>query len=106
MEQQIEIMPGRRSGGLALFSPMDGNQWGFAVFFPEKPVAGCKNAPTSAMNRVTPNFLAAIGQPVLRGRGFTPDDDTANSPLVAVVNQAFAKKFLPGKAPISRRFGS
>jgi predicted permease len=105
LEQQIETIPGMRSVGLGLFSPMDGNQWGFTVFFPEKPVAGYKNAPTAGMNRVTPNFLAAVGQPVIRGRGFTPDD-TDTSPLVAVVNQAFAKKFFPGVDPIGRRFGS
>jgi predicted permease len=105
LEQQIETIPGTRSVGLGLFSPMDGNQWGFTVFFPEKPVAGYKNAPTAGMNRVTPNFLVAVGQPVIRGRGFTPDD-TDTSPLVAVVNQAFAKKFFPEVDPIGRRFGS
>ena len=105
LEQQIETIPGMRSAGLALFSPMDGNQWGFTVFFPEKPVAGYKNAPTAGMNRVSPNFLAALGQPVIRGRGITPDD-TDTSPLAAVVNLAFAKKFFPGEDPIGRRFGS
>jgi predicted permease len=105
LEQQIETIPGMRSAGLALFSPMDGNPWGFTVFFPEKPVAGYKNAPNAGMNRVSPNFLAAVGQPVVRGRGFTPDD-TDTSPLIAVVNQAFAKKFFPGEDPIGRRFGS
>src|SRR5260370_19810783 len=82
LEQQIEIIPGMRSVGLALFSPMDGNQWGFTVFFPENPVAGYKNAPTAAMNRVTPNFLPPMVQPVLPRRGLTPDDATANSPLI------------------------
>jgi predicted permease len=105
LEQQIETIPGMRSAGLALFSPLDGNPWGFTVFFPGRPVDSYNNAPKSLMNRVTPNFLAAVGQPVIRGRGFAASD-TDTSPLVAVVNQAFAKKFFPGQDPIGLRFGS
>ncbi len=41
---------------------------------------------------------------MIRGRGFT-DADTATSQLVAVVNQAFVKKFFPKEDPIGRHFG-
>ena len=48
----------------------------------------------SSWDRVSPHFFETIGQPVLRGRGFT-EQDTATSRMVAVVNQAFIKKFFP-----------
>jgi predicted permease len=105
LEERIEAIPGMRSAGLALFSPLDGNPWGFTVFFPDKPVAGYKNAPTALIDRVSPNYFAAVGQPVLRGRSFTQNDSDA-SPHVAIVNQAFVKKFFRGEDPIGRRFGS
>lgn len=105
LELQIESIPGMRSAALALFSPLDGKAWGFTVFFPGKPMLGYKNADVALINRVTPNFFAAVGQPVIRGRSFT-QDDTGASPHVAVVNQAFAKKFFPGEDPIGGRFGS
>lgn len=105
LQQQIEAIPGMQSAGLALFSPLDGNPWGFTVFFTGRPVDGYNSAPKALMNRVTPNFLAAVGQPVIRGRGFAASD-TDTSPLVAVVSQAFAKKFFPGQDPIGLRFGS
>ena len=105
LEQRIEAIPGMQSAGLALFSPLDGNDWGFTIFFPGKPVSGYKHAPTALMDRVTPNYFAAVGQPVLRGRGFN-ESDTGASSHVAVVNQAFAKKFFPGEDPIGRHFGS
>jgi predicted permease len=41
---------------------------------------------------------------MVRGRGFT-DQDTATSQGVAVVNQAFVKKFFPKEDPIGRHFG-
>jgi len=45
-----------------------------------------------------------MGIPMLRGRFFT-EDDTSTSPPVAVVNQAFANKFLPGQDPIGHTLG-
>jgi predicted permease len=53
---------------------------------------------------VTPGFLDSIGVHVLRGRGITADD-TANSRPVAVVNESFVKRFLPGEDPIGKHFG-
>jgi predicted permease len=54
--------------------------------------------------RVSPDFFAAMGTPVLRGRDFTDGDD-ANSPQVAIVNEAFAHQFFPGKNPLGGHFG-
>ena len=42
----------------------------------------------------SPGLVEALGIPMVRGRFFT-DDDTATSPPVAVVNKAFADKYLP-----------
>ena len=49
-------------------------------------------------------LVEAMGIPMLRGRFFT-EDDTSTSPPVAVVNQAFANKFLPGQDPIGHTLG-
>jgi predicted permease len=105
LERQFAAIPGMESVGLAIFSPLDGNPWDFTVFIPGRPEPGKFDNNDALINRVSPNFFAAVGQPVIRGRGFTPED-TGTSPLVAVVNQAFAKKFFPGEDPIGRRFGS
>jgi predicted permease len=53
---------------------------------------------------VSTHFFETVGQPVIRGRGFT-DQDTATTQKVAVINQAFAKKFFPKEDPIGRHFG-
>ena len=48
---------------------------------------------------VSSNFVSASGIPLLRGRGFTGQDDTSPN-MVALVNQAFVRKFLFGRNPI------
>src|SRR6202000_306337 len=45
-----------------------------------------------------------VGVPILHGRGIT-DQDTATSTPVAIVNEAFVKRFFPGKDPIGQHFG-
>jgi predicted permease len=54
---------------------------------------------------VSPHFFETIGQNVLRGRGIT-EQDTATSRMIAVVNEAFVRKFFPHENPIGHRFGS
>jgi predicted permease len=53
---------------------------------------------------VRENFLGAMEIPLLGGRAFTAGDD-ARAPKVAIVNQSFAKQYLPGGSPIGKRFG-
>jgi putative ABC transport system permease protein len=50
---------------------------------------------------VTPGFFQAVGVPLRRGRFF--DYAEQNAP-VAVINEAFARRFFGGQDPIGRRF--
>jgi predicted permease len=54
--------------------------------------------------RVTPGFFETLGNPILMGRPITGDDTAATQPI-AVINQAFAKKFFKNEDPIGRHFG-
>ena len=47
----------------------------------------------------SPGLVDALGIPMVRGRFFT-EDDTATSPPVAVINKAFADKYLAGQDPV------
>lgn len=48
--------------------------------------------------RVTPDYLAAMQIPLVKGQGFT-DEDGPGHPSVAIVNEAFAKKYLGNSDP-------
>jgi predicted permease len=68
--------------------------------------AGGNVTPTGSVyiHQVRENFLETMGIPVLAGRGLTPRDD-AQAPRVAVVNEAFARRYFPGESPVGQRFG-
>jgi len=104
LEDQFGSLPGVQSVGLALYSTLEGNNWGEGVFVDGRPAPGPNEHNNSSWDRVSNKFFETVGQPVLRGRGFT-DQDTATSQQVAVVNQAFVKKFFPKEDPIGRLFG-
>jgi predicted permease len=104
IEDEFKALPGVKSVGLALYSTLEGNNWGESVYVAGRPAPGPEEHNGSSWDRVSPGFFQTIGQPILRGRGFS-DQDTATSQMVAVVNQAFVKKFFPKEDPIGRHFG-
>jgi macrolide transport system ATP-binding/permease protein len=106
IEDSFHALPGVEHVGLTLYTPLNGDNWNWYVFVQGKrpPEAGQENA--SSFDRASPEYFKAIGQQVVRGRAFTVAD-TATSPGVAVVNQAFVKKFFnPGEDPIGQHFGA
>lgn len=48
------------------------------------------------------NYFATMEIPMLRGRGFTAQDDES-APQVAIVNQTFAQKFFPNADVLGQR---
>jgi len=62
-------------------------------------------ARSTARQTVRENYFATLEIPLLRGRGFTPQDD-AHAPQVAIVNQAFARQFFPDAEVLGQRITS
>jgi predicted permease len=105
LERDFSALPGMQSVGLALYSPLEGNNWGDSVYIEGRPDPGPTADTGSSWDRVSPRFFETVGQQIVRGRGIT-DQDTATSRMVAVVNQAFVKKFFPNQDPIGQHFGT
>lgn len=59
---------------------------------------------TVRSNVAGPGFFTTLGVPVLSGRDFA-DSDTATSPHVGIVNEEFAKRFLPNQNPLGHVLG-
>jgi len=104
IEERFSTLPGVTNVGMAIYSPLEGDNWGECVIQQGHPAPRPGDKCGSTWDRVSTHFLDSIGVPVIRGRGFT-EQDTATSPRVVVVNQTFAKHFFPGKDPIGQHFG-
>jgi predicted permease len=60
---------------------------------------------TVRSNVVSSDFFRTLGVPVLAGREFT-DSDNVNSPHVGVINEEFARRFLPNTNPLGHTIGT
>ncbi|HEY3936770.1 MAG TPA: ABC transporter permease [Bryobacteraceae bacterium] len=101
LEERIDSLGGVTSAAPVGFAPFSGYGWNGNVHAGDDPArTGGKE---SWFNRVGPRYFATMGTPLLAGRDFTHHDDLG-APKVALVNQAFAKKFFAGKNPVGKSF--
>jgi predicted permease len=56
-----------------------------------------------ALYWVSPDYLKAMGTPMLKGRPFTEADNRGGSRCVAIVNNTFAREFLRDRDKLGRR---
>lgn len=100
---RLQQLPGVKYAGLTTFLPAMGNNSNSTFI-----VEGYVPPPSAGMNLATwvqidGDYLQAMSIPLLAGRFFTPAD-TANTQLVAIVNQKFAEHYWRDSIPIGKRF--
>ena len=90
----VQAVPGVQSAATTTRVPLDGGSWEHGIR------VGSVEA-SSKFTWVSPDYFATMNIPVVSGRGFT-NDDIASSQRVAIVNQTFVRRFLPGIDPIGQ----
>lgn len=68
----------------------------------ERPWPSSSARPSSDFYVVGPNYFRTMQIPVIRGRGFSPDDN-GKRPIVAIVNEEFARRFFPNEGALGKR---
>jgi len=93
--ERVRARPGLASAAVMGPDPFGGNTW-------ESPISIPAYVPRSPDDlvvnffAVSSDLFATMDVPILAGRNFTPADRT-NAPLVAIVNQAFVRRFGDGR---------
>ncbi|HET7104391.1 MAG TPA: ABC transporter permease [Terracidiphilus sp.] len=104
IDARFSTLPGVAHVSMALYSPLEGDNWGECVIQQGHPQPGPNERCGSTWDRVSASFLSSIGVPIVMGRDFN-EHDTATSPAVALVNEAFVKRFFTNQNPVGRHFG-
>ena len=101
---RVRELPGVRAAGLINELPPSWNDVSnrFILEGEPKPERG-DPAHQERMHLVWDGYFAAMDIPVRRGRDFDRHDDTAH-PSVAIVSEAFARKYWPGQNAVGKRF--
>ncbi len=103
LQERLARLPGVERASLAMYNPFTDN-WGELIFIDGHAAPAMNENSVSSWDRISAGYLQTVGQHILRGRDFA-DSDTVSTPLVAVVNEAFVRRFLPKEDPLKARFG-
>jgi predicted permease len=104
LEERLNRLPGVQGSGLALYNPLTDN-WGEMVLVSGHAAPKMDEESGASWDRVSANFLQNLGVRLLRGRNFN-EGDNEHSELVAIVNEAFVKRFFKsGEDPLDQHFG-
>jgi predicted permease len=95
---RVAALPGVASAAFVWGLPLTGNKWPGTMELVgqagDGTVAGQLSLP---LRSITPNYFDVMGMGVVSGRGFQATD-AGDAPMVAVVNQAFGRKYFPSGA--------
>jgi predicted permease len=99
-EHEVGSVPGVSGVAAARVPLLAGNNWGNDV-----SVEGFERGPDtdaeSRYNEINPGYFRTLGVPLMSGREFAPAD-VEGSPKVAIVNEAFTKKFKLGRDAVGK----
>jgi predicted permease len=94
--------PGVSRASLSYLTPLSGRNWTTRVQVVDGPTL-TRPEQTAAFNAVAPGWFETYGMRVLTGRDLGPSD-VSGSERVAVVNEAFVKRFVGAQSALGQRF--
>jgi predicted permease len=99
---RLRTLPGIR--GVTAMENRLGSGWSNNNGVP--PIDGAEPAKGGLVrnNVVGADFFHTLGVPILAGRDFT-DADNATAPPAAIINETFAKTYLPNRSPVGHHIG-
>ena len=101
--REVSNVPGVEGVSVASYVPFDsGASWDLAIDGYTAP-GGEKFVDTDT-NQVGPDYFKTMQIPVLRGREFT-ERDNASTPLVAIVNETLARRYIVGRGDLEKAIG-
>ena len=102
--ERVASIPGVQYAAFAWGVPLTGNNWPATMEIEGQPPAVKESDKTALpMRAVTPDYFKLMGIALMDGREFRSTDDD-KAPNVAIVNEAFAKRFFPRGNVIGRKF--
>jgi predicted permease len=101
LEESIDAIPGVESITVSRVPLLSDSNWGMNVSV-DGFVAGPDTDTNARFNQVGPAFFRTLAVPMVAGREFSVSDGI-NAPKVAIVSEAFKRKFSPNEEIVGKR---
>jgi predicted permease len=99
--ERIRQIPGVQAADFTGSVPLSGQGGTLPFWIGSQKPASLQGAPRLTMFLTGPDYLRAMGIPLLRGRFFTPED-TTKSPCVMVIDSVLARIYFPDTDPLGQ----
>jgi putative ABC transport system permease protein len=105
--EEIRTIPGVERAGLISFLPPETRAGVFMGLSIDGVPATDAGVPPRTVNTLISghDYFGTVRMPIVRGRDFTPRD-TADSPPIAIVNEALVRRYFAGGDALGRRIGT
>jgi putative ABC transport system permease protein len=104
IDERLLRVPGVHMVAPALYAPMSGDSWNEGIRIAGRPEPGPKEQTGAGWARVMPGFVETLGSKIVQGRSIEEQDTPATRPI-AVVNEAFVRRFFKDQNPLGQHFG-
>ena len=100
--ERARQLPGVESAAAVSPLPLSGNNMSFSFRVVGQPDPPPGQRQSASARLITPDYFRAMGVPVRAGRVFN-ERDKKGAPPAIIVNEAFARRYLPGEEPLGKR---
>lgn len=102
MIEKVRAIPGVERAGISTSVPMSGSNSSASFTIEGRQVPRGETSPWGNRWYAGPDYFQTMGISLIKGRYFD-ERDTADSPLVAIIDQSMQSKFWPDEDPIGKR---
>jgi putative ABC transport system permease protein len=102
--QRVQSIPGIEAVAISENSPFDDNEEDSGFHVTGTPPVPLAQLPSAEVSVVSPDYFRVMGMPILRGRGFGPEDlpgEKGHSRSI-IIDESFAQKYFAGKDPVGQ----
>ncbi len=103
--ERIQALPGVHAAAVSNSLPPDSTEFSDDFTIEGRPIVPNQAPPIAYMANVSPDYFRTFGIPLRRGRYFEATD-SANAPLVAVIDETTARQFFSQEDPIGKRINT
>jgi predicted permease len=100
--ERVRALPGVDSAGVVTPLPLSGNMMQNILTIEERPPLAPGERLVTHTCLISPDYLRAMGIPLLKGRALT-EHDGKDAPNVFLVNETFVRRYFPNEDPIGKR---
>jgi len=102
VEDAVKQVPGVSSAAIGGALPLDGMWFGQIFTIVGDPPNPDANRTAAAYQIISPSYFTTLDIPIVRGRDFA-DTDTTDGVQVAIVSEAFVRRYIGNREPIGMR---